>query len=134
MALIHINLTSEYRGGICNSPNSTAFYGRSNGEQVRKLLSLDKKDTDDNQYIIVIPTDTSALNVSFFLGLFLPSIKKIGMGEFDFKYRFDLENLSPSLKFIINGDIKDGFYNAYLELSLYRLNKYERNQIPRQEH
>lgn len=114
MASIHINLTTEHRGGI----SSTSFSGRPEGEHVRETFSLDEKDTDDNEYIIDIPSGTSAFNPSFFLGLLFPSIKKLGIGKFVSKYRFGLENLSPALKSLINDDIQEGLRNASNEMSL----------------
>ncbi len=114
MASIHITLTTEHRGGI----SSTSFSGRPEGEHVRETFSLDEKDTDNNEYIIDIPSGTSAFNPSFFLGLLFPSIKRLGIGKFVSKYRFGLENLSPALKPLINNDIQEGLRNASNEMSL----------------
>lgn len=114
MASIHITLTTEHRGGI----SSTSFSGRPEGEHVRETFSLDEKDTDDNEYIIDIPSGTSAFNPSFFLGLLFPSIKRLGIGKFVSKYRFSLENLSPALKSLIYDDIQEGLRNASNEMSL----------------
>lgn len=114
MAPIHITLTNEHRGGI----SSTSFSGRPEGSHVRQAFLLDEKDADDNEYIIDIPSGTSAFNPSFFLGLLFPSIKKLGIGKFVTKYKFGLDNLTPALKSLINDDIQEGLRNASNEMSL----------------
>lgn len=112
METIHIALTNEHRGGVA----STSFSGRSEGEHVRKELSLDDKDFDGNIYIIDIPSGTSAFNPSFFLGLLFPSIKILGIDKFVSKYKFGLNNLTTTLKSLINDDLQEGLRNASNEI------------------
>lgn len=114
MASIHLTLTTEHRGGV----SSTSFSGRPEGKHVRETFSLDEKDSDSNDYIIDIPSGTSAFNPSFFLGLLFPSIKKLGISKFVSKYKFGLDNLSPTLKSLISDDIQEGLRNASNEMSL----------------
>ena len=98
--------------------SSTSFSGRPEGERVRETFSLDEKDLDKNDYIIDIPAGTSAFNPSFFLGMLFPSISKLGIKGFLSKYRFGLENLTPTLKTLITDDIQDGLRNASNEINL----------------
>lgn len=114
MASIHITLTTAHRGGV----SSTSFSGRPEGEHVREAFSLDEKDVDENNYIIDIPSGTSAFNPSFFLGLLFPSVKKLGIDKFVSKYKFGLDSLSPTLKSLIDDDIQEGLRNASNEMSL----------------
>lgn len=114
MATVHITLTTEHRGGIA----STSFSGRPEGERVRETFSLNEKDGDNNNYIIDIPSGTSAFNPSFFLGLLFPSIKKLGVEKFVSKYQFGLDSLSPTLKSLINDDLQEGLRNASNEMIL----------------
>lgn len=110
----HIILTSEHRGG----KTSSSFSGRPEGQKVRETFLLDEKDMDDKVYVIDVPADTSAFNPSFFLGMLYPSIKKLGIERFLYKYHFGLEKLSPALQSLINDDIQDGLRNAFNEINL----------------
>lgn len=114
MDLKHIQLTVEHRGG----KSSTSFSGRPEGEKVREIFSLNEKDSDNYIYIIDIPSGTSAFNPSFYLGLLFPSISKLGIEKFILKYKFGLEQLTPTLKSLINEDLQDGLRNASNELQL----------------
>lgn len=114
MEPIRIVLTKEHRGGV----SSSSFSGRPEGERVRKSFALDEKDLDNNEYIIDIPSGTSAFNPSFFLGLLFPSIQNLGLKQFLSKYKFGLDNLSSTLKSLINEDIQEGLRNASNEMSL----------------
>lgn len=108
----HIKLTTEHRGGN----TSTSFSGRPEGVRVREDLSLDDKDFDENMYVIDIPSGTSAFNPSFFLGLLFPSIKTLGVDKFVSKYKFGLDELTPTLKSLINDDLQEGLRNASNEI------------------
>ena len=108
-----ITLTIEHRGGVA----STSFSGRPEGEKLRKVFSLDEKDVDDCNYIIDIPSGTSAFNPSFYLGFLFPSIKKLGVEKFLSKYKFSFANLSPTLKSLIEDDLREGLRNASNELN-----------------
>jgi len=70
-----IELTKNHRGGI----KSTSFSWRTEGKCVRKELSIDDKyDGMDGPFKVIIPSDTTSFNPSFFLGLFYESVKKLG--------------------------------------------------------
>lgn len=109
----HITMTTEHRGG----KSSSSFSGRAEGEKVREVLSLDEKDVDDCIYIIDIPSGTSAFNPSFYLGFLFPSIKNLGVEKFLSKYQFSFSNLSPTLKSLIEDDLREGLRNASNELN-----------------
>ena len=108
-----IELTISHRGGT----NSTSFSGRSDGEKVRSVLKLDKKDSDNTNYQIVIPKDTTSFNPSFFLGLFFMSIETLGSVEqFDEKYEINLDNMSSELRNVILQNISECKRKATNEL------------------
>ena len=84
-------MTSELRiidlGRYCDS-GSLVISGRPKGEMLREKLHLDVEDEQPNIVEIIIPSHVISLNSSFFLGLFAPSVQKLGMEKFDAKYRF----------------------------------------------
>lgn len=90
-----IILTKEHRR-ICSK--GTSLVGRTEGKRVREQLSLNQKDYDENRYEIIMPEDTTSFETSFYLGLLLESVKKLGWNKFAQKYRFNLENLTDSLR------------------------------------
>jgi hypothetical protein len=66
------------------------FVGRANGAQARQKLKLDQRDQEPDPIQVRIPEDAYALNSSFFLGLFGPSIARFDSRErFFTHYRFD---------------------------------------------
>lgn len=98
-----IELTNEHRG-----QGSAMFTGRPQGKQVREVLEIDKKDNSDNQFKIVVPKGTTSFNASFFLGLFYPSIKKLGgYDNFLDKYEFQIEEENPIIKQGLEDDLSD---------------------------
>lgn len=109
-----IELTAEHRGN-----NSTIFSGRSEGKEVRKLLNIDNLDENNEHYEVEIPTDTTSFNPSFFLGLFFPSIQKMGSIEiFRQKYNIRLLNFQDEeAKDSINEDLNDCYRRAENELN-----------------
>ncbi len=90
----------------------TSYSGRPQGLEVRKDIDLDKIDNSDEEVEILIPSDTSSFNPSFFLGLFFKSISKLGVQNFKNKYKIKFETESKVLIDILNKDIEDGFRNA----------------------
>ena len=65
------------------------YIGRARGRKARDVLGLEKLDKDSDLIDVKIPDDTYALNSSYFLGLFGPSIRFAGSAsEFKKKYRF----------------------------------------------
>jgi hypothetical protein len=90
------------------SHGNIVLSGRDKGEEVRKFLSLDANDGAPGVFTVKVPTQVLSLNSSFFLGLFGPSVKKLGPLDFDAKYRFEC---AP----IILEDIERGKREALLE-------------------
>jgi len=79
------------------------FTGRSRGEAVRKDFDLNKLDNIPNvSFIVKIPPDTFALNSSFFLGLFGPSVRTLGSRD-RFLTRFKFQNPDHISEFIESG-------------------------------
>lgn len=97
--------------------NSYSFSGRPQGESVRKSLKLDNLDNTAEEVEIVIPSDTTSFNPSFFLGLLYDSISFLGLERFRRKYKFTFETDKPVLKHALNKNIEDGLRNATNSLS-----------------
>ena len=53
------------------------YVGRANGAQARKKLSLDALDAQEEPIRVLIPDQTYAVNSSFFLGMFGPSLTRL---------------------------------------------------------
>lgn len=92
-------------------PQSRMFSGRDYGVEVRRKLRLSEKDVDDCIYIIQIPSDTLAINSSFFGGLFADSVIRLQEDGFKRKYLFQNEN-GKELKPTLIRDIEEGIYDA----------------------
>lgn len=90
---------------------SKIYSGRDIGKKARKELDLNNKDSDQQQYKVVVPSDTYSINGSFFGGLFSDSVIKLGESEFRGKYEFVYED-DKHLNEILSGDIEDGIYDA----------------------
>lgn len=89
------------------NPGSKVFSGRIQGKETREKLDLDRLDEEKGTIIIItIPKDTWSFNSSYFLGLFGPSIRKLGKEDFEQKFRFVCDNDE------INEDIKQGIKDA----------------------
>jgi hypothetical protein len=67
---------------------SLVISGRPKGELLRDKLQLDQEDERPDAVEVIIPTHIISLNSSFFLGLFAPSVQKLGIEKFDAKYKF----------------------------------------------
>jgi len=100
---------SEFRG-----QKSTAFTGRPQGEQAREKLKLDALDSDGSarEIHLRIPAGTTSFNPSFYLGLLFESIKRLGVDQFQQRYKLDVEDPNPELKRILQNNINDGLRNA----------------------
>jgi hypothetical protein len=96
---------SEFNLKEYRPSNSTSFIGRTQGEDVRKKLSLEELDNDDSEVVLRIPADTTSFNPSFFLGLLYKSIKKLGMERFRKKYKLQIEATDPSVINAINSNL-----------------------------
>lgn len=79
-----------------------------NGERERNKLNLEEKDFDEFNYNIIISKNTKTISISYFLGLFEKSIKKIGFKKFKEKYKFKTDNhdlkkdIEEAIEWIIN--------------------------------
>lgn len=62
--------------------------GRDRGEAVRKLASLDDLDSSEESVTVEIPEDVFSVHASFLLGLFGPSVRRLGLAGFYCKYKF----------------------------------------------
>lgn len=67
------------------------YTGRNRGERLREKLNLDAFDGSEDIIVkVIIPKETYSISSSFFLGLFGPSIMKLGSREsFLKKYIFE---------------------------------------------
>ena len=63
------------------------FTGRTRGQDARKRLSLDEVTADDS-VDVVIPNDIYAVTSSYFLGLFGPSVRALGLEQFQKVFHF----------------------------------------------
>lgn len=107
-----IQLKPEHRG-----KNSTLFTGRPEGKMVRSELNIDDKDPDGYVYNVYIPSGTTSINASFFLGLFFDSIKKMGsVDSFSRKYIIDLSQVEEGLKPILLRNLNECYRKAKNEL------------------
>jgi len=99
-------------------PNIKILSGRPNGKATRELLLIDSLDDDDNDYNVIIPQTVRTFATSFFLGLFSPSIKKLGKDEFIKKYTFSSD--AGYLKDYVKNDIEVGIEWAINEKEILR--------------
>lgn len=74
------------------------YTGRDRGERLREQLGLDAFDSSEVVVRVVVPEATYSISSSFFLGLFGPSIVKLGSRDsFLQKYRFETSAFLISL-------------------------------------
>jgi len=92
--------------------SSFSFSGRPQGEKVREKLKLSEIDRTNEEVELIIPSDTTSFNPSFFLGLLYESIQKLGFDKFNNKYKIKIETEDPERREFISNNIADGFRNA----------------------
>ena len=87
MSVIVIDLNDVTEGGTIHN-----LAGKERGESVRKHFALDEIDHSDESVVVMVPEELYGISSSFFLGMFSPSIERLG-GEEGFleKYRFDAD-------------------------------------------
>lgn len=75
------------------------YTGRDRGESLRIKLRIEEFDNDSEVVEILIPASTYTVSSSFFLGLFGPSVRKLGsVNKFWEKYKLSApESLIPLL-------------------------------------
>lgn len=108
-----IQLTAAHRG-----VGSTLFTGRPEGRKVRQELNLDEMDKKNSEYNVYIPSGTTSINASFFLGLFFNSIERLGSVEaFKKKYLIDVSQVEEPLRPFIERNLKECFRKAENEMN-----------------
>lgn len=91
--------------------NSTYLTGREEGKDVRKRLDLDKlDDLKEKEVTFFISDKITGINISFFLGLFSKSIKKLKEKEFRKKYKFEYSD--EETQDLVEEDIEYGINEA----------------------
>jgi hypothetical protein len=73
--------------------NSELLSGRDCGQEFRKRFRVDQLDGTDEEVIVTIPDEVISMNTSFFLGLFGPSVRKLGPERFLMKYQFQCDEV-----------------------------------------
>jgi hypothetical protein len=61
------------------------YTGRDRGEALRKQLHIEEFDDDNASVNVIIPASTYTVSSSFFLGMFGPSVRKLGSLELFWK-------------------------------------------------
>ena len=87
--------------------------GRTNGENIRQNINLEKIEKENEKIEIIIPNDVFSFNSSYFLGMFGESVKKLGKEKFEEKYQFNTNNES------IKMNIKDGIDEALNNVDVF---------------
>ena len=83
---------------------SPLLVGRDFGFAMAELAQLDDRDNDDKLYRIILSDEIYSLSTSFFLGMFEPSIRRLGIEKFKEKYFFDFRQ--PFIDVAENGVIR----------------------------
>jgi hypothetical protein len=80
------------------------YVGRANGAQARQRLKIDALDAENGAVRVLIPDQTYAVNSSFFLGMFGPSLVRFDSREaFLSHYEFQgPEHVLETLKLVID--------------------------------
>lgn len=103
---MNIDLAKHYKG------ESKIFAGRERGARLRSDLNLNKIDRseDFDPTIVTIPKEVLDFSISFFLGMFGPSVKYFGSEKAFFaRYNFMCDDR------FFNSAIEDGIKRALLE-------------------
>lgn len=119
MEKIKINLSK-----FLKTSDSDYLSGRDYAREARKKENLDTLDKNNTQIEIIIPNNLIGINISFFLGMFSKSIKKLGEAKFREKYSFVYSKETLGL---VKPDIERGIKEALDERTprdiLFGLNK-----------
>jgi len=97
---------------VRTSPDSRIFSGRDAGKAARTQLAVERVEKTDEHITVRIPTDVMAVNLSFFLGLFGPSVRKYGADGFRHVYTFEGKQIH--LK-----SVEEGIRKALIEGSIF---------------
>jgi len=91
--------------------NSRILSGREEGKKARKKYNIDTLDNNQDEISIEIPSNTLALNSSFFLGMFDQSVLLLGEEKFKQKYKFKCESeIRESIEDGINRALKNSSF------------------------
>lgn len=96
-------------------PEQRYFNGRPEGQAIRKTLKLDMEDEKKNEIEFYINSGLIGMNVSFFLGLFSPTISKFGLKDFETRYTFKYED--EEVKQLFEKDFEYGKKAALREIN-----------------
>lgn len=92
--------------------NSEVLSGRDCGIDSRRKFNLDRIDKSSDSVTVVIPDDVISMNTSFFLGLFGPSVRRLGKTGFLAKYHFQCHDIHRST-------IEEGIERALKETTIF---------------
>ncbi len=96
-------------------PEQKYFNGRPEGQDTRKILKLDTVDEKKESVEFYINSGLIGMNVSFFLGLFSPTISKYGLNDFESRYVFTYED--NQVKKLFEKDFEYGKKAALREIN-----------------
>jgi hypothetical protein len=96
---------------VRKSAESRVFSGRDAGEAARNFFDLDRLEKTDSNFTVIVPDYALAVNLSFFLGLFGPSVRK--RGENGFRTAFHFEGRA-----VHNRTVEEGIRRALTDASL----------------
>jgi len=78
--------------------NTAVLVGRDNGKLLKKMVEEDfgtfeRLEEKNQKLIVIIPTNIDFVNKSFFLGLFETQIQRLGLQDFNKKYKFQANEI-----------------------------------------
>ena len=89
------------------STDVRVFAGRDRGKYWRNEFRLDDLDQNVDAIDVMIPSDISAINISFFLSMFGKSVRALGKERFREHYRFHCApDLLPLIELGIDQAVK----------------------------
>jgi hypothetical protein len=92
--------------------NSEVLSGRDCGEEFRRRFKLEDEDRREEPVHVLIPDEIISMNTSFFLGLFAPSVRRLGPTKFFEKYNFECDDIHMST-------IREGVIRAMKEHTIF---------------
>jgi hypothetical protein len=79
--------------GEVRVPGTRVYSGQPRGKAARQHFRVDSLDREEGVVTVLIPSDTYSIGPSFLLGLFEPSIIKLGEDRFFAKYKFPWDTI-----------------------------------------
>jgi hypothetical protein len=74
--------------GQVRAAGTRVYSGQPRGKAARQHFRIDALDREDGVVTVLIPRDTYSIGPSFLLGLFEPSIVRLGRDRFYARYKF----------------------------------------------